>query len=279
MPQEKRKAEGDAHNAQLLEDLQCSVCIQPIDAEIYQCKEGHLICTECKKTLPAQKCPTCGCTDLSGRCRALEKIAERTTDNCPHPGCEHSNTLPKLRTHKTLCTHGPLKCMVADCKFVAASPSELIDHVSTGHKFPIHKNTNNTLKFALSPAKDQLQSNRFLAVFDLGTDKYVFRGIRHAAPIHHGRCFVFRIPRKGELTSTETGGKTARIVFGSEGSRRLTFEGVKVIDYRRMNPNQFWDIDNDYDVELTDKHFWQLNNTKAAHMPETIVYEILFEVE
>ena len=48
------------------EDLQCSICIAIPDGEVYQCREGHLVCKECLRqhrvTLRGQICPTCRCS-------------------------------------------------------------------------------------------------------------------------------------------------------------------------------------------------------------------------
>lgn len=38
-------------------DLECPVCFDIPDAEIFQCMKGHLICSMCRKKL--KKCPTC----------------------------------------------------------------------------------------------------------------------------------------------------------------------------------------------------------------------------
>ena len=60
------------------EIYQCPVCLRLPICNIYQCKEGHLVCVDCYKRLPSPQpvCPTCR-TALPNppiRCRSAEQV-------------------------------------------------------------------------------------------------------------------------------------------------------------------------------------------------------------
>merc|ERR1719319_1703683 len=56
-------------------DLECPVCYELSRPPIYQCPEGHIICSACKPLLKA--CPQCDLkyTDPPIRCRFAEKLS------------------------------------------------------------------------------------------------------------------------------------------------------------------------------------------------------------
>ena len=62
------------------EIYQCPVCLRLPTCNIYQCREGHLVCADCYKKLPLTSrqpvCPTCRATlpRLKIRCRAAEQV-------------------------------------------------------------------------------------------------------------------------------------------------------------------------------------------------------------
>ena len=58
-------------------ELECPVCLEISRPPIYQCPEGHLICSSCKPLLKA--CSLCEAkfTDPPIRCRFAEKLATR----------------------------------------------------------------------------------------------------------------------------------------------------------------------------------------------------------
>ena len=62
------------------EIYQCPVCLRLPTCNIYQCREGHLVCADCYKKLPPTSrqpmCPTCRAKmpRLKIRCRAAEQV-------------------------------------------------------------------------------------------------------------------------------------------------------------------------------------------------------------
>ena len=50
------------------------MCFNAMTSPIYQCIEGHVLCTDCHSKLKV--CPTCRDKNINIRCRALEAIAD-----------------------------------------------------------------------------------------------------------------------------------------------------------------------------------------------------------
>merc|ERR1712032_1513932 len=65
-------------------DLECPVCYELSRPPIYQCPEGHIICSACKPLLKA--CPQCDTkyTDPPIRCRFAEKLSAKFFKEEPH---------------------------------------------------------------------------------------------------------------------------------------------------------------------------------------------------
>ena len=76
-----KDAKKKAKSAELREverELECPVCIEVSRPPIYQCEEGHIICSSCKPLLKV--CPhNCGqkYSEPAIRCRFAEKLADR----------------------------------------------------------------------------------------------------------------------------------------------------------------------------------------------------------
>ena len=76
-----KDAKKKAKSAELKEverELECPVCMEVSRPPIYQCEEGHIICSSCKPLLKV--CPhNCGqkYSEPAIRCRFAEKLADR----------------------------------------------------------------------------------------------------------------------------------------------------------------------------------------------------------
>ena len=76
-----KDAKKKAKSAELREverELECPVCMEVSRPPIYQCEEGHIICSSCKPLLKV--CPhNCGqkYSEPAIRCRFAEKLADR----------------------------------------------------------------------------------------------------------------------------------------------------------------------------------------------------------
>lgn len=59
---------------QTLELLECPVCFDCMMPPVYQCREGHALCSSC--LLKVKTCPTCRANPVDVRCRVLDRLAE-----------------------------------------------------------------------------------------------------------------------------------------------------------------------------------------------------------
>nr|GEX30012.1 E3 ubiquitin-protein ligase SINAT2-like [Tanacetum cinerariifolium] len=75
----------------LYEILECPVCTTIMSPPIYQCPNGHTLCSICKFQVKSC-CPICRINMDSIRCLALEKVAEplKAPYNCPYSECSTS---------------------------------------------------------------------------------------------------------------------------------------------------------------------------------------------
>jgi len=95
----------------VLEQLECPVCMQYMLPPITLCSNGHNICSSCKQKI--QKCPSCR-EPLSDtlRNRAMEKLAVRVECPCsnkPH-GCTLTFYIALVREHEDVGQFGPFDC-------------------------------------------------------------------------------------------------------------------------------------------------------------------------
>ena len=98
-------------------NIACGVCHVTITGEIWQCNNGHIVCTECKYVLlgHGNTCPTCKCkTTFEARNRQLETLHNPMKMACPF---ECKTTEPMLR--EAMGTHVALRCpkRILHCPF------------------------------------------------------------------------------------------------------------------------------------------------------------------
>jgi len=92
----------------------CPVCMDWYRGEIYQCKEGHLVCGSCKSDLSA--CPTCRAPMQSIRARAVESILKSVVMPCrwQDAGCTKLGPRVERDAHEQACAFRlyscPFKC-------------------------------------------------------------------------------------------------------------------------------------------------------------------------
>ncbi|CAL8130086.1 unnamed protein product [Orchesella dallaii] len=140
---------------------ECPICLEPPEREIYQCLEGHIICSVCIEKLV--ECPQCR-TNYGARrirCRVLEAILDDQLFECKfnENGCSHLCPRSDISNHVNSCEFNqdsiPLCSLVglesfSDCKFrVACSggvsksgKSEIIDHFKVVHQRGLRYRTN-----------------------------------------------------------------------------------------------------------------------------------------
>ena len=75
---ETKKKSKSSEMREVERELECPVCMEVSQPPIYQCEEGHIICSSCKPLLKV--CPhNCGkkYSEPAIRCRFAEKLADR----------------------------------------------------------------------------------------------------------------------------------------------------------------------------------------------------------
>jgi E3 ubiquitin-protein ligase SIAH1 len=121
---------------EVLEQLECPVCMEYLLPPITMCPNGHNICSSCKEKL--KKCPTCRETLSNTRNKALEKLAVRVECPChnkPH-GCTLTFPITLISEHQDVCEYNPLVCPLQEqvhCNWKGTF-QEVKDHVIQKHK-------------------------------------------------------------------------------------------------------------------------------------------------
>ncbi|XP_066360998.1 uncharacterized protein [Miscanthus floridulus] len=111
--------------------LDCGVCFLPLKPPIFQCSNGHVVCSLCHDKLKATgKCHVCGVTtDGNSRCHAMERLAESIRFLCSNAayGCTARLVYHDREGHWQQCPHGvaigPLACVHGWPSFTTALAS------------------------------------------------------------------------------------------------------------------------------------------------------------
>jgi E3 ubiquitin-protein ligase SIAH1 len=96
----------------VLEQLECPVCLEYMLPPIILCGNGHNICSSCKPKLPS--CPTCRETFSQARNKALEKLALKVESPCRNKvnGCTLTFPVTLIREHQEVCEYNPFECLL-----------------------------------------------------------------------------------------------------------------------------------------------------------------------
>ena len=117
--------------------VQCHICLEvPEESPIYQCENGHILCTSCREKLT--DCPSCRIK--LGRTRSLgtEQLLELCSRSCEFEqyGCKFKVHDLNWEAHKEVCSYKPISCMEADCD--AAIPiNDFTNHMRVVHDVQI----------------------------------------------------------------------------------------------------------------------------------------------
>ncbi|CAL8130102.1 unnamed protein product [Orchesella dallaii] len=147
-----------------MEDLrECPICLEIPEKEIYQCSEGHIICSSCIEKVT--ECPQCrtnyGAKQI--RCRVLEALLDKQMFQCKYNenGCHHLCRRSDISNHANICGFNqdsiPLCSKMnwgSDCKFgVACSGggpmsrrADIINHLKIVHRKDLLYGTNINIK-------------------------------------------------------------------------------------------------------------------------------------
>ncbi|CAN6340661.1 unnamed protein product [Urochloa humidicola] len=129
-------------SAMTVEDIDafdCGVCYLPLKPPIFQCINGHAVCSPCRDKLKATgkgKCHVCRIVlgSYNTRCQAVERVVESVRVPCPHAahGCTARLAYYDRRSHRKACPYATYGCPIKSCGFVGAVGA-LLDHVAGVH--------------------------------------------------------------------------------------------------------------------------------------------------
>ena len=116
-----------------LQHFEYPCCYEYILPPIWQCKQGHLICTSCKNKVLS--CPTCRGTLDTIRCLALEKISESLQFPCKYDCDKMLHTSEKLQ-HEDECQLHPFNCPMDgynNCQNWKGDRNAVVKHLLSHH--------------------------------------------------------------------------------------------------------------------------------------------------
>lgn len=111
---EKRMVSVESIEEDILNDLECPVCMEFMVPPIYQCETGHSVCSVCKTKV--SECPSCKESIRETRNFHLEKITNRIKYYCKYRDydCPFISSSKDIKQHEAECKHGPYNCPLSD---------------------------------------------------------------------------------------------------------------------------------------------------------------------
>lgn len=112
----------------------CCICFQPLSIPVFQCVNGHIVCSTCCDK-HRNKCPKCSKRIRLKRCKAIENLLQSFEMSCPNEkqGCKETMRYNEKKKHEEECMYVPCYCPLSGCDFVASS-EVLSNHFSHKHK-------------------------------------------------------------------------------------------------------------------------------------------------
>ncbi|TKY45495.1 E3 ubiquitin-protein ligase SINA 10 [Spatholobus suberectus] len=113
----------------------CCVCNDTLSIPVYQCINGHIICSPCCSKL-GQKCFLCSMFIGDNRCRAIEAVLASMQTACSNAryGCNAVVRYSEKREHEKTCAFVPCLCPGPRCNWISNS-NKLGQHFSEKHSF------------------------------------------------------------------------------------------------------------------------------------------------
>ncbi|PKU64208.1 E3 ubiquitin-protein ligase SINAT2 isoform X1 [Dendrobium catenatum] len=131
---------GLSSTSSVHELLECPICTNSMYPPIYQCPNGHTLCSNCKLRVHNQ-CPTCRHELGNIRCLALEKVAGSLELPCKHQamGCLGIFLYYEKLKHEQSCKFRPYNCPYAgsECP-ITGDTQMIITHLRNDHKVDMH---------------------------------------------------------------------------------------------------------------------------------------------
>ncbi|KAG2675097.1 hypothetical protein I3760_13G169400 [Carya illinoinensis] len=157
-----------ASNDDLHELLECPVCMNLMHPPIYQCPNGHTLCSNCKGRVP-NSCPTCRHELGNIRCLALEKLSESLELPCRYQvlGCHDKFPYYSKIKHEKHCKHRPFNCPYSGnyCSVTGDIPL-LVGHLKNDHKVDIHDGCSFNHRYVKSSPQEVGDATWMLSVFN-----------------------------------------------------------------------------------------------------------------
>jgi hypothetical protein len=164
--------------------LECPICFDSmLSQRIHQCRNGHIICDQCRPKVLNKCCPSCklpiGDADVS-RNLLIEQLIEQTIIKCPNLECGYSCLGISMRKHIDIdCRFRTVKCIecFGECRFRGTAP-EMLTHLRSKHKVSRHAGTTNGQLGYLLTAKevfdDALMSSWWSCSLEFNEKPFVF---------------------------------------------------------------------------------------------------------
>ena len=122
-------------NQNLVEHLECPICMNYLTPPIYQCLNGHPICNNCKPNV--YNCPTCKEKNIYSRMLILEKVYNDLRFPCSFKefGCDALLNQKSLKNHEDDCVYQSIECpMKCGCSWKDIVELLYLHLVSDDHK-------------------------------------------------------------------------------------------------------------------------------------------------
>ena len=113
----------------LEEKVRCVDCHNvPTSAPLYNCPEGHIICTSCYKGARSL-CPSCSYKFVGSTISLIGlTLIENIKHSCPYAECTERMDFANIAEHKKICSFKPLTCPAAHCK-TKVTYEKLLEHI------------------------------------------------------------------------------------------------------------------------------------------------------
>ncbi|KAI5434589.1 E3 ubiquitin-protein ligase SINA-like 10 [Lathyrus oleraceus] len=111
----------------------CCVCLHLLTIPVFQCDNGHIVCSTCCDKL-GNKCDKCSKQISLKPCREFEDQLQSIKMSCPNEkyGCRETISYPRKRKHGEECIYVPCYCPLSGCDLVA--PLEVLyNHFNREH--------------------------------------------------------------------------------------------------------------------------------------------------
>ncbi|XP_004711279.3 E3 ubiquitin-protein ligase SIAH1-like [Echinops telfairi] len=129
--------------------FECPVCYDSVLPPILQCKNGHLVCNNCRPKLDI--CPTCRVLLGSIRNLALEKVADLVQFPCKYAvwGCERILAYTEKADHQVNCEFRCYSCPFPgdSCKWMGLM-NAAVPHLMDQHRMVTTQQGEHTIFFA-----------------------------------------------------------------------------------------------------------------------------------